>query len=214
MGVPGRSLTLDAVLNILLIVLLGSPVAILLASNFGYLFGVILALGGFLLLRRDRPQWPRPIHLGRVWIPIAVAILAINCFVLVVGATHPQLLGYGGYKETIIGLAILLIAVAMFVYRQVVQDRRPLQWRIATPSMPDADEAALLAEEMADEAEDRAVHLSPPRPGAEEHEHRDHDARRASSLAVAAVARVRQDGFPFRHRGLGRAGVRNTSVRH
>jgi amino acid transporter len=140
-GVPGRSLTLDAVINSAHILLLSSPVAILLASNLGYMTAITLAVGAFLLLRRDRPGWPRPIRVGRAWIPVAAAIFVLNVFVTVWGATHPSDAGYGGIKETLIGVGILILSVVLFVYRQVVQDKRPLQWRDRTEEAPDPDPA-------------------------------------------------------------------------
>ncbi len=45
--------------------------AILYLSNIGYVFAHVLALSGFLLLRKDRPDWPRPIKVGPAWTPIA-----------------------------------------------------------------------------------------------------------------------------------------------
>lgn len=148
-GVPGRSLTIDAVLNIAVLVLLGSPVSILLASNFGYLTAITLAVAAFLLLRKDRPNWPRPIRCGRLWLPVAGVIVLLNVFVLAIGVSHPGLAGYGSFTDTAIGLGILLLSVLLFIYRRVVQDRERIQWRIPAPSAPDEDEAVLLAEEAA-----------------------------------------------------------------
>ena len=37
------------------------------AGNLGYMLSHVLALSGVLLLRKDRPAWPRPIKLGRLW---------------------------------------------------------------------------------------------------------------------------------------------------
>ncbi len=65
--VPARGMTVDMVVNIGLLLLLGANnFVILYISNIGYVFCHVLALTGFLLLRRDRPDWPRPIKAGRV----------------------------------------------------------------------------------------------------------------------------------------------------
>ena len=136
-GVPGRALTLDAVLNSLVVLLLGEPLAILVASNFGYLVAVTLAVAAFLLLRRDRPEWPRPIRRSRIWIPIAWALLAFNLVIIAAGVTHPSLAGYGGTAETLVGAGILLLSVILYVYRRVIQDRERIAWRIPTPSVPE-----------------------------------------------------------------------------
>lgn len=149
-GVPGRSLTVDLVVNVAILLLVGTPVSILLASNFGYLLAIILALSAFILLRKDRPDWPRPIRLGRHWKVIAAVLVAVNAFVTFIGFTNPSLLGYGGIRESIIAVAILLISVALFVFRRVVQDKLPMQWRVHAPATPDADDAAALDAEMAD----------------------------------------------------------------
>ena len=129
-GVPGRALTLDAVINGLIVLLLGEPLSILVASNLGYIVAITLAVAAFLLFRKDRPELARPIKRSAGWIPIAWAILAFDLAVLIIGATHPSLAGYGGAKETLAGIGILLVAVLLFLYRQVVQERQPLQWRV------------------------------------------------------------------------------------
>ena len=41
---------------------------IIATGNLGYMLSHVLALSGFLLLRKDRPDWPRPIKLQRAWI--------------------------------------------------------------------------------------------------------------------------------------------------
>ncbi|CAM03418.1 amino acid/polyamine/organocation transporter (APC superfamily) [Saccharopolyspora erythraea NRRL 2338] len=135
-GVPGRSLTLDAVINAVILLLLGEPLSILLAGNLGYLVAMTPAVGSFLLLRKDRPHWPRPIRRGRIWVPVAAALFVFDLFVLVVGMTHPSPAGYGGFRETAAGVGILLISVVLFAYRRLVQDRKPLRWRIETPVLP------------------------------------------------------------------------------
>lgn len=145
-GVPGRSLTLDAILNSAIVLLLGEPIAILLASNLGYLVSITLAIGSFLLLRRDRPNWPRPIRRGSAWVPIAFVLFAFNIFVLAIGITHPQLAGYGGFTETAVGIGILLLSIVIYAFRKIVQDKEPMRWRIETE--PDA--AAQLMEEAHD----------------------------------------------------------------
>lgn len=143
-GVPGRALTTDMLVNVLVLVLLGEPIAILLASNLGYLSAITLAVGAFILLRRDRPDLPRPIRLPNVWVVIAAVIFAINVFAISVGIANPGLTGYGGIEETITGIGILLIAVLLWYYRQRFQDKTRIAWRIRaeddepTPSLESA----------------------------------------------------------------------------
>ena len=57
-------MTMDVILNLLLISYFGYPLDILAAGNLGYMLAHVFALTAFLLLRRDRPNWPRPIRLA------------------------------------------------------------------------------------------------------------------------------------------------------
>lgn len=128
-GVPGRALSADMIINILVLVLLGEPIAILLASNFGYLAAVTLAVGAFVLLRRDRPDAPRPLRLGPIWVPIAIVLFVFNLFAITVGLLNPGLTGYGGLTETLSGIGILLLAFVLWFYRNRIQDRSRILWR-------------------------------------------------------------------------------------
>ena len=62
--VPALAMTVDALLNVLLISFFNNPIEIIAVSNIGYVFATCAALSGFLLLRKDRPNWPRPVHLS------------------------------------------------------------------------------------------------------------------------------------------------------
>jgi amino acid transporter len=127
--VPARAMTLDMAINILLVLFVGNILAILVAGNLGYMSSHFFALTGFLLLRKDRPNWPRPIRLARPWLGIAALLAAINAFFIIIGASNPSLTGYGGTKETWIGVGVLLISVVFFVYRRAVQDHAPVHLR-------------------------------------------------------------------------------------
>jgi amino acid transporter len=127
--VPARAMTLDMAINILLVLFVGNILAILVAGNLGYMSAHFFALTGFLLLRKDRPDWPRPIRLARPWVGIAALLAAINAFFIIIGASNPSLTGYGGTKETWIGIGVLLISVLLFVFRRAVQDKQPVHLR-------------------------------------------------------------------------------------
>jgi len=133
-GMPAVALVVTMLVNLFIVAFVGEPVAILIASNIGYILAVALAVTGFLLLRRDRPAWPRPIRLGRAWVPIAVVLAAFNAGILVIGATNPGLSYAGGFTEVLIGLALLLTGVVLFVYRRLVQDRGRLVLREEVPA--------------------------------------------------------------------------------
>jgi amino acid transporter len=132
-GVPSRALTVDAAVNIVLVMLVASPLQILLASNLGYFICTALALASFLLLRKDQPDLHRPIRLGRIWTPIAWVLLAADLFMMVIGLLNPGLAGYGTTRDTVIGLGILAVSLALFFYRRLVQDRGPMVWQDRTP---------------------------------------------------------------------------------
>jgi len=129
-GVPGRALTTDMLINVIILIVLGEPIAILLASNLGYLTAVTLAVGAFVLLRRDRPDIIRPIRLAKPWVVIACALFAINTFAIAVGILNPGLTGYGGLSETVTGIGILMIACVLWYYRQRIQDKSTIEWRV------------------------------------------------------------------------------------
>jgi amino acid transporter len=127
--VPARAMTLDMAINIGLVLFVGNILAILVAGNLGYMSAHFFALTGFLLLRKDRPGWPRPIRLARPWVGVAALLASINAFFIIIGASNPSLTGYGGRKETWIGVGVLLISVLLFVFRRAVQDRAPVHLR-------------------------------------------------------------------------------------
>jgi amino acid transporter len=141
--VPGRAMTLDAILNIFLITFLAGVLEILAVSNVGYVFATFVALSGFVLLRRDRPDWPRPIRLPSYWVPIAAILAAINLVFLIAGGFiwsggFLGIEGYGyGWDKTRLGLLVLVAAVVLWAWRRVVQDKQPLHLREWTPRTPE-----------------------------------------------------------------------------
>jgi amino acid transporter len=150
-NVPGRAMTLDAILNIFLITFLAGVLQILAVSNVGYVFATCAAISGFILLRRDRPLWPRPVRLPDYWVPIAYVLVAVN-FVFLIGGGFIWsggflgITGYGyGWDKTRIGLLVLVAALVLWAWRRVVQDKLPLHLREAVPATP--EEAARLAAE-------------------------------------------------------------------
>lgn len=138
--VPANAMTLDAVLNILLLSSFAydatGALRILLFSNLGYVFCHVMAMSGFLLLRKDRPDWPRPLKLASTWLPIVAVLAVFDTLLLIVGALSPTLAYGQGWRPTIYGLLILGISVLLYIYRVVVQDKKPLRWRIETAKMP------------------------------------------------------------------------------
>ena len=77
-------------------------------SNIGYILCHVLALSGFLLLRKDRPNWPRPVKVAAPWVFMAGVLGVFNLVILVVGAGAPKLNGYGTWTDFGIGVGILV----------------------------------------------------------------------------------------------------------
>jgi hypothetical protein len=101
----------------------------------------MFAIGAFVLLRKDRPNWPRPIKLPSYWVPIGVVLFAAFALFSVVGIGWFQIAGggavYGGTKEKIIGFCVLAGSLLLFLFRRVVQDKERPHWREETPTMPE-----------------------------------------------------------------------------
>jgi amino acid transporter len=144
--VPALAMTIDAILNLLLITRYGSPLQILAVSNVGYVFATCAALSAFVLLRRDRPDWPRPVRLPNWYVPLGAVLAGFNFILLIFGGFLYSggflgITGYGyGWDKTRAGLLVLLAAFVLYIWRHVVQDRIPLRMREEVPLTPQ-DEA-------------------------------------------------------------------------
>jgi amino acid transporter len=151
-NVPGNAMSLDMLINILFVLFVGNLFGILVASNIGYVLANMFAIGAFVLLRKDRPNWPRPIKLPNYWIPIGVLFFAAFALFSVVGIGWFQTAGggavYGGTRNKVIGFCVLAGSLLLFLFRRIVQDKEKPHLREETPTMPDAETARLLQEEM------------------------------------------------------------------
>ncbi|MCG2620782.1 APC family permease [Arthrobacter sp. I2-34] len=125
-GVPARALWTAVAMNIGLIVLVSNPISILVAANLGYLLAILLAVAGFLVLRRDHPGLARSFRAGAYAVPLAAVLTVYGAVVLLVGALSAEITGYGGPVELAIGVGILLLSLVLFVIRRRVQDNLPL----------------------------------------------------------------------------------------
>ena len=151
--VPGRAMALDCVLNICLLYFSPSLLFILVAGNIGYVLSHVFALSGVLLLRRDRPTWPRPFKLAPYWIPIAWFCLLVNLVGTVFGVIWIKYTGYlikgtdtSGYATAaiIVGLAALLAGVLGYVIGQY-QHGKPFRLTDPSDEAPSPEALALLA---------------------------------------------------------------------
>jgi hypothetical protein len=118
-------------------------------SNIGYVLSHVLALSGFLLLRKDRPNWPRPIKVGPVWLGVVAVLMVYNAVLVGFGVANPSLTGYGNSTDLYIGVGVLVGSVLLFLYRRIVQDKQRITFREHVPTEPSAEQIALLREEAA-----------------------------------------------------------------
>jgi len=156
--VPARAMTVDLVVNVLLVLFVSSNLAILYFSNIGYVLCHFLALTGFLLLRRDRPNWPRPIKVGPAWLGVAAVLAVFNAVLIGFAVTNPSLTGYVSttltpVRTVLLGIAVLVVAVLLYFYRRLVQDKSRIVFREQVPTEPSPEQMALLREEEAVPAE-------------------------------------------------------------
>ena len=142
--VPANAMTVDALLNIVLLLTYASdPIGalkILVFSNLGYVLCHVFATSGFVLLRRDRPNWPRPIKVSSTWVAICCALFVFDLTLLIFGAANVGLAYGASTRSTLIpSLLILVIALGLYVFRVVVQDKKPLQMRLPAATMPEEE---------------------------------------------------------------------------
>jgi amino acid transporter len=140
-NVPARAMTLDMVLNLFLLTYFASAIEILAAGNLGYILAHVFALTGFLLLRRDRPAWPRPIRLSSIWLPIAGVLAAANLLFIVAGGfIYSDKYGYG-WDKTLVGIIVLLVSLILYAFRHIVQDKTGIRLREEVPRTPEEERA-------------------------------------------------------------------------
>jgi amino acid transporter len=117
-NVPGRAMTCDMILNVVLLFAFPGIFFILAAGNLGYMVTHILTLSGFLLLRRDQPDRLRSLRLGRVWPWLALGFAAFNVGITLLGVFQLKLTGYAwddaftdptAYVGRCIGVSLLIL---------------------------------------------------------------------------------------------------------
>lgn len=138
---PANAMTLDLFANLGILFFIGNPIGILFASNVGYLIALLFGVGAFVLLRKDRPTWPRPVKLPRIWIGVAAIVFVVDAVCLVVGASNPGLAGYADAGVGVLyGIGILVIALCAYAYRRIVQDKGRMVFRdLSEPAPPVVD---------------------------------------------------------------------------
>lgn len=137
-GVPDVGMSLDLIVQVALMWIFGSPLAILAASNLGYVLSHVCALSAFVLLRRDQPNAVRPIRRSNIWVPIAIGLAALNALFILIGSWQYNLsignltapLG-DNLKVLFTGIGLLLLAYLLYLFRIYVQDRQSAEIQMA-----------------------------------------------------------------------------------
>ena len=158
-SVPSRAMTVDMVLNLGLLFIAPTLLFTLVAGNIGYVLSHVLALSGFLLLRRDRPDWPRPLRHGPIWIVICWICLVVNVIGTIFGVIWIHYTGYL-YKVTdsalgydvkyyslaaiITGVLVLVIGVIGYIVGQR-QHGKQFSWKDLSEEEPSPEVYALMA---------------------------------------------------------------------
>ena len=139
-------MTVDLVVNMCLILFISSNLAILYMSNIGYVLCNVFALSGFLLLRKDRPNWPRPFRVSGVWLGIVRSCCCATASrSWSSGPARRHSNGYGTWTDFSIGVGVLAASMLLFFYRRIVEDKEKVHWKEETPTMPEgADRDALI----------------------------------------------------------------------
>ncbi len=156
-AVPARAMTVGLVLNAWLLFQFPSAFFILAVGNLGFLLAHVLALSGFLLLRRDRPRWPRPIRLGPFWLGVAACACLANLAFVVFGLIGLRMTGYAFDASmtnpnawmgriVIVGVVTLVLGCAGYVVAQHQHGKR-FSLRDPSDEQPTAEAIAEAARE-------------------------------------------------------------------
>ncbi|MGI8412927.1 MAG: APC family permease [Solirubrobacteraceae bacterium] len=141
-SVPANAMTMDMIVNVVIVLCLKSILAVEAASNMGYFVIIILATAGVVMLRIDLPNHARPIRLKRRWLVAAVVLALVNTVLLCVGSISVKLTGYGGISSFFIGLGALAMGIVFYLYRVYVEDRgAAILWRDHRPYLPQREES-------------------------------------------------------------------------
>ena len=148
--VPARAMAVGLVFNAWLLFQFPAVFFILAVGNLGFLLTHVLALSGFVLLRRDRPYWPRPIRLGPAWKAVAAVACLANLAFVVFGLIGLTMTGYAFDSQltnptawmdriVVVGVATVVAAIVSYVASRR-QQGRPV--RLTDPSEEEPSDEA------------------------------------------------------------------------
>jgi amino acid transporter len=144
--VPARAMTVDMLLNVFMLFAFPTLFFIIATGNLGYMFSHVLALSGVVLLRKDRPDWPRPIKLHRAWIWLAGTLSVVNLLFIIFGVWYLELTGYffdAAFSDStyyltegiLVGLGVLVVGIVGYCIAQW-QWGRPIRLREPSDEQP------------------------------------------------------------------------------
>ncbi|EMD5446507.1 APC family permease [Acinetobacter baumannii] len=120
-NIPERCIVVAVVINVLMIIFLKSPLAILIAANLGYVLSIFFALTGYCLLKNKYKQQNREIKLSQKWIPFAYLLSIYTLIILIIGVIYTEEAGYGSIKELLSAVLILLTSLIFYWFRKTFQ---------------------------------------------------------------------------------------------
>jgi amino acid transporter len=115
--VPTRAMGFDVAVNLLLM-MLGTPIAILAASTVGYMITNILDLIAGWMLDKDTRHMQVPFRAPRAILRLAPALAGFNFVLLFAGGPS------WGWDSVAIGWGIVLLSIPLYLYRQWSDERR------------------------------------------------------------------------------------------
>jgi amino acid transporter len=131
--VPTRAMGFDVAVNLVLM-MLGTPIAILAASTVGYMITNILDLVGGWMLDKDTRRMAVPYRAPRAILRLAPALAGFNFLLLAGGGPS------WGWGPVALGWGIVLLSIPLYLYRQWSDARAPAGAldRTATPEAVEA----------------------------------------------------------------------------
>jgi amino acid transporter len=154
--VPARAMTLDMLLNVFMLFTFPTLFFIIATGNLGYMLSHVLALSGVVLLRKDRPDWPRPIKLHSAWIWLAGILSVVNLAFIIFGVWYLELTGYffsADFSDSEyyisegiwVGVGVLVVGCVGYVIAQL-QWGRPIRLREPSDEKPSPEVSQLMGE--------------------------------------------------------------------
>ena len=154
--VPARAMTVDMVLNVIMIFSFPTLFFIIATGNLGYMLSHVLALSGVVLLRKDRADWPRPIKLHTAWIWLAGILSVVNLLFIIFGVWYLKLTGYffdAGFTDAThyinegiaVGVGVLVVGCLGYIVAQW-QWGRPIRLREPSDEKPSPEVYELMGE--------------------------------------------------------------------